>query len=75
MVEPRLGQKPAQFEAEGRPSYKTEESMERINALAKALGIPSKDLAVAIASGVRQYASPESLSSVAAKESPRVDRS
>jgi len=42
---------------------------ERINALAKALGMPSKDLAVAIASAVRQYVPPASLSSVAAKES------
>ena len=41
---------------------------ERINALAKALGMPSKDLAIAIASAVREYVPPASLSSVAAKE-------
>ncbi|KAG6840940.1 hypothetical protein C0991_003124 [Blastosporella zonata] len=46
-----------------------EESVEeRINALARALGMPSKDLASAIAVAVREYVPPASLSSVAAKE-------
>ncbi|KAF8063591.1 hypothetical protein FPV67DRAFT_253403 [Lyophyllum atratum] len=47
-----------------------EESVEdRINALARALGMPPKELASAIAVAVRQYVPPASLSSVAAKES------
>lgn len=40
----------------------------KINDLAKALGMPSKDLASAIAMAVRQYVPPASLSSVASKE-------
>jgi hypothetical protein len=64
-----LSKKPAQFQEERRPAYNREESVEeKINALAKALGMPSKDLAVAIANAVRQYVPPASLSSVAAKE-------
>jgi len=46
-----------------------EESVEeRINALASALGMPSSELASAIAGAVRSYVPPASLSSVAAKE-------
>ncbi|RDB19016.1 hypothetical protein Hypma_014363 [Hypsizygus marmoreus] len=41
---------------------------DRINALAQALGMPSKELASAIAVAVREYVPPASLSSVAAKE-------
>ncbi|CDO71894.1 hypothetical protein BN946_scf184940.g41 [Trametes cinnabarina] len=41
---------------------------DRINDLAAALGIPSKDLAVAIADAVREHVPPASLSSVAAHE-------
>ena len=64
-----LGKRPPQFQTERKPAYKGEESVEeRINALAKALGMPSKDLAIAIASAVREYVPPASLSSVAAKE-------
>ena len=40
----------------------------RIDELASALGIPSKDLANAIAGAVREYVPPASLSSVAAHE-------
>ncbi|KAG5641116.1 hypothetical protein DXG03_005979, partial [Asterophora parasitica] len=46
-----------------------EESVEeRINALARALGMPSSELAAAIAVAVREYVPPASLSSVAAHE-------
>ncbi|KAI8974270.1 hypothetical protein BD414DRAFT_424484 [Trametes punicea] len=41
---------------------------DRINDLAAALGMPSKDLAVAIADAVREHVPPASLSSVAAHE-------
>ncbi|KAG5638122.1 hypothetical protein H0H81_001725 [Sphagnurus paluster] len=41
---------------------------DKINALAQALGMPSKDLARAIAVAVREYVPPASLSSVAAQE-------
>ncbi|KAJ7364552.1 hypothetical protein DFH08DRAFT_839526 [Mycena albidolilacea] len=41
---------------------------ERINALADALGMPSRDLASAIAGAVRQHVPPASLSSVAAHQ-------
>ncbi|KAH9850456.1 hypothetical protein C2E23DRAFT_887353 [Lenzites betulinus] len=40
----------------------------RINELAAALGMPSRDLAIAIAGAVRQHVPPASLSSVAANE-------
>ncbi|KAH7929124.1 hypothetical protein BV22DRAFT_1029959 [Leucogyrophana mollusca] len=40
----------------------------RINELADALGMPSRELASAIASAVREFVPPASLSSVAAKE-------
>ncbi|KAG6916842.1 hypothetical protein DXG01_005141 [Tephrocybe rancida] len=53
----------------GATSRNDEQSVEeRINALARALGMPSKDLASAIAVAVREYVPPASLSSVAAKE-------
>jgi hypothetical protein len=42
---------------------------DRINQLAQALGVPSDDLAGAIASAVREHVPPASLSSIAAKES------
>ncbi|KAG6889623.1 hypothetical protein C0992_004579 [Termitomyces sp. T32_za158] len=46
------------------------ESVEdKINALARALGMPSKDLASAIAVAVREYVPPASLSSIAGKAS------
>lgn len=41
---------------------------DKINELAKALGMPSKDLASAIAGAVAQYVPPATLSSVAAHE-------
>jgi hypothetical protein len=44
----------------------------RINALAEALGMPSLDLARAIAGAVRHFVPPASLSSVAAKETGEV---
>ncbi|KAG5350361.1 hypothetical protein C0989_011369 [Termitomyces sp. Mn162] len=49
---------------------KNGESVEdKINALAQALGMSSKDLASAIAVAVREYVPPASLSSIVAKES------
>lgn len=55
------------------PIINVEESVEdRINGLARVLGIPSKELASAIAGAVRQYAPPASLSSIAAKETGEV---
>lgn len=52
---------------------KYDDSVEkRINDLAEALGIPSKDLAGAIAVAVREYVPPASLSSVAAEETGEV---
>ncbi|KAF8657103.1 hypothetical protein AX16_002290 [Volvariella volvacea WC 439] len=52
-----------------------EESVEsRIYALAEVLGIPSKDLASAIAVAVREYVPPASLSSISARETgPVID--
>jgi hypothetical protein len=47
---------------------KGESVEDRINALADALGIPSKDLASAIAVAVREHIPPASLSSVKAQE-------
>ncbi|KAF5378187.1 hypothetical protein D9615_007552 [Tricholomella constricta] len=54
----------------GKPKVRCEEESveERINSLARALGMPSKDLASAIAVAVREYVPPASLSSVAAHE-------
>jgi hypothetical protein len=52
-----------------RSNPKSEESVEdRINALAEALGMPSKELASAIAGAVKSYVPPASLSSIAEKE-------
>ena len=48
------------------PSDSTVE--DRINALAEALGMPSTDLARAIAAAVRHHVPPASLSSIIAKE-------
>jgi hypothetical protein len=55
-----------------RGSGEDESVEDRINALASALGIPSTDLASAIAGVVREYVPPASLSSVAAKETGKV---
>ena len=52
-----------------RPSETVED---RINALALALGMPSRELASAIAVAVREYVPPASLSSIAAKETGSV---
>jgi len=41
---------------------------DRINGLARVLGVPSKELASAVAGVVRQYVPPASLSSIAARE-------
>lgn len=41
---------------------------EKINALAEALGVPSNELAYAIAGAVREYVPPASLSSIKARE-------
>ena len=50
-----------------------EESVEdRINGLAKVLGIPSKELASAIAGAVRQYVPSAVVSSIAEKETGEV---
>ncbi|KAF7313952.1 hypothetical protein HMN09_00553600 [Mycena chlorophos] len=52
-----------------RPMHKAEETVEdRINALADALGMPSRELASAIAGAVKQHIPPASLSSVAAHQ-------
>ena len=53
---------------EGERSAREESVEDRINALASALGMPSNELASAVASAVRSYVPPASLSSVAAKE-------
>ena len=53
---------------EDKRSAREESVEERINALASALGMPSNELASAIAGAVRSYVPPASLSSVAAKE-------
>jgi hypothetical protein len=50
-----------------------DESVEdRINGIARELGIPSNELASAIAGVVRQYVPPASLSSIAAKETGKI---
>lgn len=55
------------------PILKGDESLEdRINGLAKELGIPSKELASAIAGAVRKHVPPASLSSIAAKETGKI---
>ncbi|EMD36070.1 hypothetical protein CERSUDRAFT_53111 [Gelatoporia subvermispora B] len=48
---------------EGSPSVE-----QRINELAQALGVPSKDLAAAIAGAVKEYVPPATLSSIASHE-------
>lgn len=53
---------------EGGRSAREESVEDRINALASVLGMPPSELASAIASAVRSYIPPASLSSVAAKE-------
>lgn len=75
-----MGKTPAQVNARAQGLYtntdskkstsnKNENKVEdRINALAEALGMPSNDLASAIAGAVRAHVPPASLSSVAAKE-------
>ncbi|KAF8175473.1 hypothetical protein K438DRAFT_1608490 [Mycena galopus ATCC 62051] len=75
-----LGRRPPQikFDDAEHPSAKAkarkgkkggDETVEdRINALADALGMPSRDLASAIAVAVKQYVPPASLSSVAAHQ-------
>ncbi|KAJ8522844.1 hypothetical protein ONZ45_g675 [Pleurotus djamor] len=77
-----VGRRPPQFQPNGgantpaegsegaRARGKSKETTveERINALAEALGMPSKELASAIAIAVKEYVPPASLSSVAAKE-------
>jgi len=70
-----LGRRPPQLKDQ-RPNGKSQSDGKRdsgtvedkINELAKALGMPSKDLASAIASAVAQYVPPATLSSVAAHE-------
>ncbi|KAJ7487333.1 hypothetical protein B0H11DRAFT_2278893 [Mycena galericulata] len=53
----------------GKKDKDSSETVEdRINALADALGMPSRDLASAIAGAVKQYVPPASLSSVAAHQ-------
>jgi len=55
------------------PIINGDESLEdRINGLARVLGIPSKELASAVAGAIRQYVPPASLSSIAAKETGEV---
>jgi len=60
---------------ESRPGSGPVDVEDRINALADALGMPSKELASAIAGAVKQYVPPASLSSVssaaASKETGR----
>ncbi|KAF7334541.1 hypothetical protein MVEN_02284000 [Mycena venus] len=75
-----LGKRPPQlkFDEANRPTKSTgrkgkkeatsETVEDRINALADALGMPSRDLASAIAGAVKQYVPPASLSSVAAHQ-------
>ena len=55
------------------PIINGDESVEdRINGLARALGIPSKELASAIAGAVRHYVPSASLSSIVAKETGEI---
>jgi hypothetical protein len=56
----------------GESDSQSETVEDRINALALALGMPSKELASAIAIAVREYVPPASLSSIAAKETGTV---
>ncbi|KAJ7186544.1 hypothetical protein C8R46DRAFT_935625 [Mycena filopes] len=59
------GRKGKSAKGKGKDSETVED---RINALADALGMPSRDLASAIAGAVKQYVPPASLSSVAAHQ-------
>lgn len=64
-----LGRKPPTPQIPVKPESTHANSVEdKINDLAKALGMPSRDLASAIAVAVRNYVPPASLSSVAAQE-------
>ncbi|KAF5350083.1 hypothetical protein D9756_009145 [Leucocoprinus leucothites] len=64
-----LGRRPQADNIPSDHSHHRQTSVEdKINDLAKALGMPSKELASAIAVAVRNYVPPASLSSVAAKE-------
>jgi hypothetical protein len=56
----------------GRAGGESESVEDIINALAEALGMPSKELASAIAVAVREYVPPASLSSVASHETGSV---
>lgn len=70
-----IGRRPPQLNSQDRPTRRNnrEDSVEdKINALAQALGMPSRELASAIAVAVREYVPPASLSSVAAKETGQV---
>ncbi|KAJ7901056.1 hypothetical protein B0H14DRAFT_3123624 [Mycena olivaceomarginata] len=64
----RPGSKKSQPIKEKKKTASSETVEERINALADALGMPSRDLASAIAGAVRQHVPPASLSSVAAHQ-------
>ncbi|KAF7303865.1 hypothetical protein MIND_00616400 [Mycena indigotica] len=63
------GQRPEQIKTTTHTKGRGGESVEeRINALADALGMPSRDLASAIAGAVKQYVPPATLSSIAAHQ-------
>ncbi|KAK0449038.1 uncharacterized protein EV420DRAFT_1622168 [Desarmillaria tabescens] len=66
---PSTGQRPHAVKIEHRTQHGRVEGVEdHINALAEALGMPSKDLARAIAGAVREYVPPASLSALKEKE-------
>ncbi|KAF8815060.1 hypothetical protein BYT27DRAFT_7201157 [Phlegmacium glaucopus] len=70
-----LGRAPREFFGNGQPrcGNRVEESVEdRINGLARILGIPSKELASAIAGAVRQHVPHDGSSSVEEKETGNV---
>ncbi len=76
LVEPFYWKATKRYQTEHRAQHGRVEGVEdRINALAEALGVPSKDLARAIAGAVREYVPPASLSALKEKEtgSPVVD--
>ena len=58
----------SQSNRRGDCNCKAETVEDSINALAQALGMPSRDLAVAIAGAVREYVPPASLSAIREKE-------
>ncbi|KAJ7659309.1 hypothetical protein DFH06DRAFT_1195473 [Mycena polygramma] len=62
------GQRPTKSKGKKAKKDSAETVEDRINALADALGMPSRDLASAIAGAVKQYVPPASLSSVAAHQ-------